>query len=185
MRIIAGSARGRKLFAPEGEETRPTLDRVKEAVFGMLQFSLSGSSVLDLFAGSGNMGLEALSRGAALAVFNDKSPKSCAVIKKNIETLGFADRSRLLRLDYRQALAQLAQEKLTFRFAFLDPPYVQGPQAAAELLFRSGLMEKGGLVIAEHAWESPVKPVPGLMRCRSDRKYGYVGVCILEDDRTE
>lgn len=183
MRIISGSARGKKLIAPEGQQTRPTLDRVKEAVFGMLQFSIVDSVVLDLFSGSGNLGLEALSRGAAFAVFNDKSPKCCNIIRQNISALGFEKRALLLRRDFHQAIEELAAQKKEFDFAFLDPPYEQGPQEAAQLLFSHGLIKKGGLVIAEHAWGSPVEPVPGLMRCRDDRKYGYVGVCILEDDR--
>lgn len=96
MRIITGSARGTKLAAPEGMTTRPTAERAKEAVFSSLQFGIRGRTVLDLFAGSGQMGLEALSRGAAFAVFCDSSPEAVAVIKKNAEKTHLSDRCRIV-----------------------------------------------------------------------------------------
>ena len=96
MRIIAGSARGRRFDAPEGRNTRPTLDRVKEAMFGMIQFDIENTQVLDLFSGSGSLGLEALSRGGAHCVFCDNDKKSIQVIKRNVEALGFGGRSEEL-----------------------------------------------------------------------------------------
>ena len=96
MRIIAGSARGRRFDAPEGRNTRPTLDRVKEAMFGMIQFDIENTQVLDLFSGSGSLGLEALSRGGAHCVFCDSDKKSIQVIKRNVEALGFGGRSEVL-----------------------------------------------------------------------------------------
>ena len=97
MRIIAGSARGRALLAPKGRNTRPTLDRVKESLFGILQFSIPGSRVLDLFAGSGNLGLEALSRGADFALFNDHDAKCCTIIRQNLEACGFPNKAMVTR----------------------------------------------------------------------------------------
>ena len=97
MRIVGGSARGRKIDAPEGLSTRPTLDRVRESIFGSLQFDIPGAEVLDLFGGSGAMGLEALSRGAARAVFNDADAAAVRLITANAEKLGFLDRCRILQ----------------------------------------------------------------------------------------
>ena len=124
MRIISGQARGRKLATLEGENTRPTLDRTREALFNILQTRVRGAKVLDLFAGSGALGLEALSRGAQSAVFCDVSRQACAVIQKNIEALRAQDRSRLLCCDAMDALARLAGE--SFDVVFLDPPYRKG-----------------------------------------------------------
>ena len=106
MRIISGQARGRKLATLEGDNTRPTLDRTREALFNILQTRVRGAKVLDLFAGSGALGLEALSRGAQSAVFCDVSRQACAVIQKNIEALRAQDRSRLLCCEAMDALAQ-------------------------------------------------------------------------------
>ena len=123
MRIISGSARGRKLVSPEGMDVRPTTDKVKESLFNIIQFELADASVLDLFAGTGQLGLEALSRGAAKAVFVDSSKKSLATVKRNVDLCGFADRARLVPSD---AFSYLARAEETFDFVFLDPPYHNG-----------------------------------------------------------
>ena len=181
MRIIAGSARGRQILAPKGQATRPTLDRVKESLFGILQFSLAGARVLDLYAGSGNLGLEALSRGAGYAVFNDHSRDCCEIIKKNIETLGFSDRALVL-----QAEALSAIERLTggapFDLVFLDPPYRAGAQQALEALFSKGLIAERGQVIVEYAPKEPPAPVTGVFACADTRKYGDTGLSFFVAD---
>ena len=183
MRIIAGSARGRQILAPKGQATRPTLDRVKESLFGILQFSLMDARVLDLYAGSGNLGLEALSRGAGYAVFNDHSRDCCEIIKKNIETLGFSDRALVLQTE-----ALLAIERLTggapFDLVFLDPPYRAGAQQALEALFSKGLIAERGQVIVEHALKEPPTPVAGLFACMDTRKYGDTGLSFFVADQT-
>lgn len=97
MRIIAGTKRGQPIAAPKGRDTRPTLDRVKESLFGIIQFEIAGKTVLDLFAGSGNLGLEALSRGAEHAVFNDAARESAAVVRTNVERLGFCGNPPYIR----------------------------------------------------------------------------------------
>lgn len=181
MRIIAGSARGRRFEAPEGERTRPTLDRVKEAMFGMLQFRIPGATVLDLFSGSGNLGLEAASRGASCVVCNDHDRACAALIRKNAAALSLDRVVRVLCLDYRAALEQLKQEGLRFDIALLDAPYADGAStAAAEILFRDGLMKENGTVIVEHERKHP--PVLDETVCKiSDiRHYGYVGLATLE-----
>lgn len=132
MRIITGAARGRRLIAPEGTDVRPTTEKVKESLFSILQFELEGRRVLDLFAGSGQLGLEALSRGAAEAVFVDRDKRSLEIVKKNIERTGLSANARAV---LRDAIAFLETEPAPFDIVFMDPPYGQGliDQAAAVL----------------------------------------------------
>ncbi len=179
MRIIAGTARGRQIQAPKGRDTRPTLDRVKEAMFSMIQFRIPDSTVLDLFAGSGNLGLEALSRGARYAVLNDHSRTCCELIRQNAALLRMTDRTQVMQMDFLQALTYLAQAGQKFDLVFLDPPYAQGPQIAAEKIADMGLLVPQGLIVAEHAWDRPPEAGSGL-NVVNDRKYGDVGVCLLE-----
>ena len=120
MRVITGSARGKRLAVLEGEAVRPTTDRVKEALFNIIQFQIEGRRVLDLFAGSGQLGIEALSRGASEAVFVDCAKESIAVITKNVENCGLAGQARIVQTDY---ASYLARRDGTFDLVFLDPPY--------------------------------------------------------------
>ena len=114
MRIIAGSARGTPLLAPKGMDTRPTQDKVKESLFNMLQGQLEDGAALDLFAGSGALGLEAVSRGASRAVLVDQSREASQCIRRNIEKLRFQDRAELLTCDWKQAVSKLARESRKF-----------------------------------------------------------------------
>ena len=120
MRVITGSARGRRLISPEGYDVRPTTDKVKESLFNIIQFNLPGAVVLDLFAGSGQLGIEALSRGADKAVFVDSSRKSVDVIKKNIELCRFQNESQVYLCD---SVAFLNSTREIFDIVLLDPPY--------------------------------------------------------------
>ena len=178
MRIIAGSARGRQIAAPKGLATRPTLDRVRESLFGILQFSLEGARVLDLYAGSGSLGLEALSRGAASAVFNDRDRTCCEIVRKNLETLNLSDHAAILQLDALAAVSRLAGGQ-AFDLAFLDPPYRDGAQEALTALFRQGLIAPGGQVVVEHAWQEPPRDMPELFVCTDARKYGDTGLSFF------
>jgi 16S rRNA (guanine966-N2)-methyltransferase len=126
MRVITGSARGASLKAPEGLDTRPTGEKVKEAVFSMLQFELEGRRVLDLFAGSGQLGIEALSRGAASAVFVDSGRAALDAVKQNVEHVRFTDRARIINSDCVTYLASLAARGESFDIVFIDPPYGKG-----------------------------------------------------------
>ena len=149
VRIIAGTCKGRPIQAPKGMDTRPTLDRVKESLFGIIQFQLYGKNVLDLFAGSGNLGLEALSRGANFAAFNDMSRDAVKVIRANIEKLGFEQKSVVMNTDFVQAIHSLSQRK--FDIVFLDPPYRAGlMEKALNELGESGILADDAMVIAEH-----------------------------------
>ena len=122
MRIIAGTKRGQAITAPKGRKTRPTLDRVRESLFGIIQFEVAGKTVLDLFAGSGSLGLEALSRGAEYAVFNDAARESVAIVRANVEKLGFTRQAAVYSLDYRAAIQAAARAGFRFGLVFLDPP---------------------------------------------------------------
>ena len=123
MRVITGKARGRKLIAPEGLQTRPTSDMTKEAMFSIVQFEVEGAQVLDLFAGSGQLGIEALSRGARSAVFVDSSREAQAVILQNLKKTELAENARVIQTE---ALSYLASCREQFDLVFLDPPYGQG-----------------------------------------------------------
>lgn len=146
MRIIAGSKRGKNLISPEGSEVRPTTNMVKESVFNILQFGVEGRRFLDLFAGSGQMGLEALSRGAREAVFVDSSRDSVRIIEKNIEAAGFGDSSRVVSSDF---AGYLRSERGTFDIAFIDPPYREGLMERA-LELTVDRMAPGGIILCEH-----------------------------------
>lgn len=128
MRVIAGLAKGSKLFSPEGMDVRPTLDRVKESVFSMLYPYLRDANVLDLFAGSGSLGIEALSRGAKKCTFVDVSRKSCACVEKNLEKTKFADSAEVLTMS---ADSFLKRSKDKFDIVLMDPPYSMGIEDSA------------------------------------------------------
>ena len=146
MRIIAGSCKGRPILAPKGMDTRPTLDRVKESLFGIIQFQIYGKTVLDLFAGSGNLGLEALSRGASFAAFNDMSRDAVKVIRANIEKLGFEQKSVVMNVDFAQAIRSLSARR--FDIVFLDPPYRAGlMEKALKELSTAGILNDGAMVL--------------------------------------
>ena len=148
MHIITGSARGVKLETLKGEQTRPTSERAKEAVFSMLQFDLEGRRVLDLFAGSGQMGLEALSRGALSAVLTDKSKDAVGVITRNAQKTKLGARAKILAVDAVTYLARCTDGP--FHLVFLDPPYAAGllPEVLRTLLDKK-LLTAGAIVVAE------------------------------------
>lgn len=149
MRIITGSAKGIKLVTLEGDATRPTSERAKEALFSMIQFDIEGRRVLDLFAGSGQLGLEALSRGAAYSMFTDSSADAIAVVRKNIEKTRFSEKSKTAIADYRNFLRK-SDGREGFDIVFLDPPYASGALTDALLrLYRTKLMKRGCLLVCE------------------------------------
>ena len=148
MRVIAGKARHLKLKTIEGNDTRPTTDRIKETLFNMLQGAVPGCSFLDLFAGSGAIGIEALSRGASRAVFVEKAPKAVSCIRENLAYTGMADRAVLLRQDVMTALPAL--EGQHFDIIFMDPPYGQLlEQKALKLLGGLNMTDEHSLIIVE------------------------------------
>jgi len=147
MRIISGTARGTKLFTLEGENTRPTLDRVKEPLFSIIQNYINGSVVLDLFSGSGALGLEALSRGAIKAILCDKSYEAIEVIKKNINKTHFEEKTKVLCMDYKKCLENI-NEKLDL--IFIDPPYkLDLAIKSIEIILEKKILSEDGLIIVE------------------------------------
>lgn len=180
MRIITGVARGKHLVTPEGRDVRPTPERVKEGLFSALQFDIEGRRVLDLFAGSGQLGLEALSRGAASAVFVDTSDSSVKIVKQNIELTGFESKAKVFRSDYASFAAACSD---TFDIAFLDPPYNAGllmPALKAVL----PLMSDYGTIICEHPPEvKPEENVGGFSIAKTYR-YGKVLVTVYRKGET-
>ena len=148
MRIITGKAKGVRLMTLEGDATRPTAERVKEAVFSMLQFDIEGRRVLDLFAGSGQMALEAISRGAASAVLVDKSKEAGKIIAKNIEKTRFGESCRVFGMDYAEYIRRYAGEK--FDIVFLDPPYAAGLYAPAlRALLEADMLKSTSMIVCE------------------------------------
>ena len=153
MRIITGSARGVRLETLEGEATRPTSERIKEAVFSAIQFEVEGCRVLDLFAGSGQMGLEALSRGAVSCMFVDSSQEARAIVKKNAQKTNFFSVSRFLISDYRNFIRKSANER-SYDLIFIDPPYADNSVGdALERIVKAGLAEVGCILVCESGSE--------------------------------
>ena len=149
MRVIAGSARRLQLKTIEGLDTRPTTDRIKETLFNMLQNDLAGCRFLDLFAGSGGIGIEALSRGAKEAVFVEKNPKATACIRQNLEFTRLADRGRVMETDVFSALSRLENQG-AFDYIFMDPPYNMGLiEPALEAAAESGALSENGIIVLE------------------------------------
>lgn len=152
-RIITGIAKGKKIQTLEGDTTRPTSDRIKEAVFSSLQFDVEGRRVLDLFAGSGQMGLEALSRGAVSVTFVDLSREAMEIVKTNARTTGFFDKCRYSVSDYRNYIRK-AHGKDVYDLVFIDPPY--GMECCGEALLRlreAKLLNLGAIVVLESGTE--------------------------------
>ena len=180
MRIVAGTHRGRRLRAPAGSATRPTADRVREAVFSIVG-PVDGLDVLDLFAGSGGLGLEALSRGAASAVLVDRSPRAASAARANAEDLGLADRVRIVRRDWRSALAAERAAGRRFGLCLLDPPYSLTDRVVAGVgALLAPLMESSATVVIEHAAALPPPEPSGLeIASRTDRTYGDTAVSVI------
>lgn len=154
MRVIAGSARRLPLKTTEGLDTRPTTDRIKETLFNMLQYRIAGCRFLDLFSGSGAIGIEALSRGAREAVFVENNPRAAACIQENLTTTRLGDRAFLMRMDVLTALQRLEGKDGAFDYIFMDPPYRHGlEQEVLAYLTDSSLADESTVVIIEAAKE--------------------------------
>ncbi len=174
MRIIAGTARGRKIEAPEGKNTRPTLDRVRENLFNILQMKIRGSRVLDLFAGSGALSIEALSRGAESATLVDSDRNANRIQKKNMESLGFAGQAEVMLRDWKQAAAELIRDGRQYDLVFLDPPYRMTDLRDVFTTLEK-LLADDGLVVLEH--EAKAEITAGEAFTETDRRqWGYCGI---------
>ncbi len=185
MRVIAGSAKGHKLETIEGLDTRPTTDRIKETLFNIIAFDLPECAFLDLFSGSGAIGIEALSRGAERAVFVEQSPLCGGVISRNLEHTRLAERARLLQSDVMAALDKLAAEGDSFDMIFMDPPYAAGLAGPAlEKIVAGGLLKKGGCVIVERSAKIPLEEIRGLY-VEKEKKYKTTVMAFLRLEEQE
>ncbi len=184
MRVITGSAKGIRLKTLEGLDVRPTTDRVKEGMFSSIQFELAGSTVLDLFAGSGQLGIEALSRGAKQAVFVDHSPQAIKVIRENLEKTGFTSRSQVYQKESEQFFVFCPDN--FFDFIFLDPPYRK--DILQEILPNlTKKLKNTGKIICEH--EKDLEMPEKIFKFRLKKEYFYgkivVSVYALEEEESE
>ena len=183
MRIITGSARGIKLETLEGLDTRPTAERVKESVFSMLQFELENRKVLDLFAGSGQMGLEALSRGASVCTFVEKNLEAMEIVKRNAKKTKLIDRSKILNVDYNEYLRG-CRSREKFDIVILDPPYSQKiiPQIL-ETLVKFDLLNANAKVVCES--EDDIEYTCEGLQTVKHNKYGRVYITVLAKEGEE
>ena len=151
MRVISGEAKGRPLKAVPGNTTRPTTDKVKEALFSIIGPYFDGETALDLFAGTGGLGIEALSRGAGRCIFIDANPRSVEVVRRNLEAAGLSDRAEVYRNDARKAIKLLEKRDVRFDLLFLDPPYAMKDcdELLTDLASR-GMVAEGAVAVVEH-----------------------------------
>ncbi|GLI35806.1 16S rRNA (guanine(966)-N(2))-methyltransferase RsmD [Desulforhabdus amnigena] len=179
MRIVAGAFRGRRLHSPRSDKIRPTTDRVREAVFSIIAAYLPEAGVLDLFAGTGALGLEALSRGACRAVFVDQSPEAIRLIRANVALCGVQEKVKVLHGSIDQVIRRLAGEGELFDVIFLDPPYGKG--YVEKTLGRLGEIARcGALVIAEHSVKDDLpRHWAGWVRT-GERRYGDTMISFYE-----
>lgn len=174
MRVITGSARGAKLKTLEGLATRPTSDRVKEAVFNIIQFEVEGRRVLDLFAGSGQLAIEALSRGASYAVLVDQSADAVKVIKDNLKKTKFDQQASVFQADY---LRYLSATREKFDIIFLDPPYAEKfLENALRKISEIDILSEGGIIVCERPREKVLPATVGDLICSKDYNYGKTAV---------
>lgn len=177
MRVISGTARGLKLESLDGIETRPTLDRVKEAVFSILFEKTYDALVLDLFAGSGALGIECLSRGAKGCVFVDINQRAADVIKTNVNKARFTDKAHIRVCDYKTYISGCNKK---FDLIFLDPPYMAGiTESVLEDIKQNNILNEGGIIIVE----SDAENIPDIQHFKiiNNKKYGRVSILILEE----
>jgi 16S rRNA (guanine(966)-N(2))-methyltransferase RsmD len=180
MRVIAGTARGVPLQAPRGRATRPITDRVKETLFGILGDRVPDARVLDLYAGSGAIGIEALSRGAAAAQFVERGREATRLIGANLERTALADRAQVRAMDVVRFLASVeaGADGDRYDLAFLDPPYEERA-ILAPLERLVPLLAPGATVVVKHFWRTEVPPVEGLRPWRV-RRFGETALTFLE-----
>lgn len=176
MRVISGTARGRRLKELPGMDTRPTTDKVKESVFNIIQFDIEGRKVLDLFGGTGQLGIEALSRGAARCTFVDINRQAVAVIRENVKTVGFSDVSAVHQGD---ATAFLAGCREKFDLIFLDPPYQSGLlERCIQEITKFDILAEHGIMVCESALETQLPELEAPYEKGREYRYGKIKLTV-------
>ena len=180
MRVITGKARGVNLKTPEGLATRPTADRVKEAMFSIIHFDIPGAAVLDLFGGTGQLGIEALSRGAKNAVFVDAGEKACSLIQENLKRTKLETQAKVVRADYLDYLDRCGEK---FDIVLLDPPYAEDfLENAIKKLTEIDILQSGGIIVAERPLGKELPwDFSGFTRSK-DYKYGKTLITLYRKD---
>ena len=176
MRVISGMARGRKLKELQGMETRPTTDKVKESLFNIIQFDIEGRRALDLFGGTGQLGIEALSRGAGGCTFVDQRREAAALIRENLRLCGLSERARVVQGD---ALSFLASCREKFGLIFLDPPYGTALlEQSLEAIVRFDILSEHGIIICESARETALPALGAPYRMGREYRYGKIKLTL-------
>ncbi|MCL1630961.1 16S rRNA (guanine(966)-N(2))-methyltransferase RsmD [Sporolactobacillus sp. CPB3-1] len=185
MRVISGENKGRKLKTVNSRMTRPTTDKVKETIFNMIGPFFDGGMVLDLYGGSGGLGIEALSRGCAFSVFVDRAAAACNIIRENVAACGYKERAKIMKLEAARALEQLSVENREFTLVFIDPPYAkQHILNDLDTLVKRRLLRPNAVVVVEHdedvqlpdTWEGK------LVRKKYRTYQGYTAVSVYHFD---
>jgi 16S rRNA (guanine966-N2)-methyltransferase len=188
VRIIGGENRSRLIDSPKGLDTRPTQDKVRESLFNILQWKLQGKCVLDLFAGSGALGLEALSRGSSFTVFVDQSVQAAKIIKSNVDRLGYDGKAEVVRMDWSAAVSALASGgRHRFDLVFLDPPYkMTNTGEMCRQMLNGKILCEDFLIVIEHAFATPPR-LDKPFRAVDLRRYGDTGItfcaCLDKGDK--
>lgn len=179
MRIISGTAKGRKLLSPEGMGTRPTLDRIKESIFNIIQNKVPGSTVVDVFAGTGSLGLEAASRGAKECYLIDKGEITFKYLKQNVDNFKFNDFCKCLNTDSYSALQEFGRKGLIFDLIFIDPPYLKDMiPPAVDIVSEKHLLAEDGLIVTKIDTSEEIYQGNMEIELFDHRKYGNTTVCF-------
>lgn len=180
MRVITGTARGRKLGQLQGMDTRPTTDQVKESIFNIIQFDIEGRRVLDLFAGTGQLGIEALSRGAAGCTFVDQSRDAAALVRSNLKLCRLSDRARVVQ---GEALSFLASDRERYHLVFLDPPYqTELLENALKKIAEIDILMENGIIICESPADKVLPELPQPYRKGREYRYGKIKVTVYRKE---
>lgn len=179
MRIVAGEFKGRKIETPKGYDVRPTTEKVKEALFSMLSDMMEDSVCCDLFSGTGNLGLEAISRGAAECIFCDNSGESIRLIKRNIEYCKASDRAVVIPGSFEKCLKKMDEGGIRANVFFLDPPYREGLyDRCLELISQLGLLKEGGVIVCEHGRKDVFLEEQHGFRKFKEKNYGSITLSL-------
>lgn len=181
MRIIAGSARGKKILSPVGMGTRPTLDRIKESIFNIIQNRTRGAIVVDMFSGTGSLGLEAASRGASKCYLIDMGDTTFKMLQQNVDNLKFNDKCSCFKGDTYKYMLKFAEEKVEFDLIFIDPPYAKDMiPPAIDIIATNGLLKKDGLIVCKIDTSEEIYQGNSIIYLSDLRKYGNTTVLFYK-----